>query len=33
MILMNMLGNRVRVIRMCVEEMELGRETWKERCC
>ena len=30
---MDMLGNRSRVMRMCMEEMELVREIWKERCC
>ena len=26
-------GKQMRVMRMCMEEMELGREMWKERCC
>ena len=26
-----MLGNGLRVMRVCMEEMELGREMWKER--
>ena len=30
MILMDMLGNRSRVKRVCMEKMELGREMWKE---
>ena len=31
--LMHMLGNRSRVMRVCMAEMKLGREMWKERCC
>ena len=23
----------LRVMRVCMEETELGREMWKERCC
>ena len=25
--------NRLRVMRVCIEEMQLGREMWKERYC
>ena len=28
-----MLGNELRVMRVCMEETELEREMWKERCC
>ena len=30
--LMDMLVNGLRVMRVCKEEMELGRKMWKERC-
>ena len=26
-------GKQIEVRRMCMEEMELGREMWKEICC
>ena len=32
-ILMDMLVNGLRVMRVCMVEMELGREMWKKRCC
>ena len=32
-ILMDMLVNGLRVLRVCMEETELGREMWMERCC